>query len=63
MSYISSYHHCVFSTKARRPLISLPLRDRLWPYLGGIARENGMKGVEMGGMQDHGMNFSRPFGT
>jgi REP element-mobilizing transposase RayT len=53
MSYVSSYHHCVFSTKQRRPLISAPLRDRLWPYLGGIARENGMKALEIGGVQDH----------
>ena len=53
MSYISSYHHCVFSTKERRPLIDPPLRDRLWPFLGGIARQNGMKAIEIGGMPDH----------
>ena len=53
MSYVSSYHHCIFSTKERRPLISAPLRERLWPYLGGIARENGKKAIEVGGVQDH----------
>jgi REP element-mobilizing transposase RayT len=53
MSYISSYFHCVFSTKERRPLITADLRDRLWPYLGGIARENEMKAIEIGGMPDH----------
>jgi putative transposase len=53
MSYISSYHHCVFSTKERRPLITPALRERLWPYLGGIARENNMKAIEIGGMPDH----------
>jgi len=26
---------------------------RLWPYLGGIARENGMKALAIGGVADH----------
>src|SRR5947208_10148235 len=53
MSYISSYFHCVFSTKERRPLITAALRERLWPFLGGIARNNKMKAVEIGGIEDH----------
>src|SRR5262245_47398089 len=53
MSYISSYHHCVFSTKERRPLITPELRKRLWPFLGGVARKNGMTAVEIGGVEDH----------
>ena len=53
MSYVSSYYHCVFSTKERRPLIPSSLRDRLWPFLGGIARNNEMKAIEIGGVQDH----------
>ena len=53
MSYISSYHHCVFSTKERRPLITKSLRERLWPFLGGIARQNKMKAIEIGGVVDH----------
>jgi REP element-mobilizing transposase RayT len=53
MSYISSYFHCVFSTKERRPLITPELRDRLWPFLGGIARQNKMKTIEIGGVEDH----------
>ena len=53
MSYVSSYFHCVFSTKDRRPLITPALRERLWPFLGGIARENKMKGIEIGGVADH----------
>ncbi len=53
MSYVSSYFHCVFSTKDRRPLITPRLRERLWPYLGGIARENNMTAVEIGGVPDH----------
>ena len=53
MSYVSSYHHCVFSTKDRRPIITETLRERLWPYLGGIARENKMTAIEIGGVADH----------
>ena len=53
MSYISSYFHCVFSTKERRPLITPELRERLWPFLGGIARQNKMKAIEIGGVADH----------
>ena len=53
MSYISSYYHCVFSTKERRRLITPELRERLWPFLGGIARQNKMKAVEVGGVADH----------
>ena len=53
MSYVSSYHHCVFSTKDRRPMITAALQQRLWPYLGGIARENKMRAIEIGGVQDH----------
>ena len=53
MSYVSSYYHCVFSTKERRPLITPALRERLWPFLGGIARQNKMKAIEIGGVEDH----------
>ena len=53
MSYVSAYFHCVFSTKDRRPLITPELRARLWPFIGGIARQNDLKAVEIGGTEDH----------
>ena len=53
MSYVCTYAHCVFSTKERRPDITPELRQRLWPYLGGIARENGITPVNIGGVADH----------
>src|SRR5580693_5147435 len=53
MSHVSSHHHCVFGTKERRPLITPALRERLWPFLGGIARQNKMKAIEIGGVEDH----------
>jgi len=48
MSYISSYFHCVFSTKERRPFIQSELRERLWPFLGAIARQNKLTALEIG---------------
>jgi REP element-mobilizing transposase RayT len=43
----------VFSTKDRRPIIDADLRERLWPFLGGIARQNKMRALEIGGVEDH----------
>jgi REP element-mobilizing transposase RayT len=45
--------HCVFSTKERRKIIPEELQERLWAYMGGIAREHGMKALAVGGMEDH----------
>ena len=52
-SYVAAYYHCVFSTKDRRKLIAPEVRERLWPYLGGIARRNNMKALAVGGADDH----------
>ena len=53
MSYVSSYYHCTFSTKERQPLVEPALRERLWPFLGGIARQHQMKAIEIGGVSDN----------
>jgi putative transposase len=52
-SFISVHVHCVWSTKNRDPSLHSKLRERLWPYLGGIARENKMKALAIGGAADH----------
>jgi putative transposase len=52
-SYISCYVHYIFSTKQWQRLITPEIRPRLWAYLGGIARENKMKAVAVGGTDDH----------
>ena len=51
-SFNSCLMHCVFSTKERRPFLTAALRERLWPNLGGIARENEMKALAIGGVAD-----------
>ena len=53
MSYTSILVHYVFATHERRPLISDELQPKLWAYMGGIARANGMKALAIGGMRDH----------
>jgi putative transposase len=45
--------HCIFSTKERVPMLNLELRERLWPFLGGIAKQNGIMPRCIGGVADH----------
>jgi putative transposase len=52
-SYVSNLMHCTFSTKERYPFIDSELELRLWPYIGGIARENRIKALAIGGTLDH----------
>src|SRR5690349_5176343 len=52
-TYYSLLVHCVFSTKERRPSIPPDLKNKLWPYVAGIARQNAFKAVAVGGMADH----------
>lgn len=54
-SYVNCLMHCVcvFSTKERRKLITPDIRDRLWAFIGGIARENQMKALIVGGVENH----------
>ena len=52
-TFVNALFHCVFSTKRRQPLIKPALRERLWPMMGGIAREQGLKALAIGGVEDH----------
>jgi putative transposase len=52
-SFVSCLMHVVFSTKERRRWVTPELRNRLEPYLGGIARKNKMKALCVGGVEDH----------
>jgi REP element-mobilizing transposase RayT len=52
-SFVNCLVHCVWATKERRPFIKADLQQRLWPYLGGVARENRMKALVVGGVEDH----------
>ncbi len=52
-SYTSLFIHTIFSTHNREPVLISGLRDQLWAYMGGIARENKIKAVSIGGTVDH----------
>jgi len=52
-SFTSCLIHCVWSTKDRESSLNHQLRDRLWPYRGGIAKQNKMKALAIGGAGDH----------
>ena len=52
-SFVNCLMHCVWATKERRSIIKPDMQERLWPYLGGIARENRMKSLAIGGVADH----------
>jgi REP element-mobilizing transposase RayT len=43
----------IFSTKNREPWIRQDIEERIWSYLGGIARENDIKALQIGGIENH----------
>ncbi len=52
-SFTCLYFHIVFSTKRRQPILVDEIAPRIWAYLGGIARENDMIPLAIGGYHDH----------
>jgi putative transposase len=52
-TYTSLYYQIVFSTKNRIPWINRGIEQRLWQYLGGIARNHKMCALQVGGALDH----------
>ncbi|MDP4220931.1 MAG: IS200/IS605 family transposase [Bacteroidota bacterium] len=52
-TYISNYQHFVFSTKHRQKSLTPEIRERLWAYMGGIARNKNIVPIEIGGYDDH----------
>jgi putative transposase len=52
-SYISCYVHYVFSTKNQKKWLKSDIREKLFPYIGGICRENNFKLIKAGGVDDH----------
>jgi REP element-mobilizing transposase RayT len=52
-TYTSLHFHIVFSTKNRACWIKTDVEQRVWAYLGGIAKENKMTPLQIGGIEDH----------
>ncbi len=52
-TYTSLHYHIVFSTKNRERWIMPDIEQRIWAYLGGIAKDNKMQPIQIGGIEDH----------
>ena len=52
-SEAQNHIHLVFSSKGRLKLIPRELQSRLWAYVAGICRNQGMIAFAVGGIEDH----------
>lgn len=52
-TYSHCYYHFVFSTKNRAAFINPDIEERMWAYIGGIARKHKMTALQVGGIDDH----------
>jgi REP element-mobilizing transposase RayT len=52
-TYTHLLTHIIFSTKDRAPLLDAGLKERLFPYLGGIIRAHDGKALIINGPSDH----------
>ena len=52
-SYTSLFYHFVFSTKNRANFIRADIEERIWAYIGGVARKHKMAAIQIGGIEDH----------
>jgi len=52
-TYSNLFYHFVFSTKGRVDFIDKEIEDRVWAYIGGIARKHGLSALQNGGIENH----------
>jgi REP element-mobilizing transposase RayT len=52
-TFSSLFYHIIFTTKGRARWLTPDIEQEVWRYLGGIAREEGMKLLMAGGIEDH----------
>jgi REP element-mobilizing transposase RayT len=52
-TFTSLHYHIIFGTKHRERWITPDIEERVWAYLGGIARENDLHPLLIGGVEDH----------
>ena len=52
-TFTSLHYHLIFSTKNREPWITHDIEGRVWSFLAGIAQQNDIKPIQIGGMPDH----------
>lgn len=52
-TYFQNVVHVVFSTKERRKLIPLEMKERFWSYIAGICKAEGIFVHAINGMEEH----------
>ena len=52
-TYSCLNYHVIFSTKNREPWLAQNIEQRIWEYIGGIARKHRMTALQVGGIEDH----------
>jgi putative transposase len=52
-TYSQLFYHLVFSTKSRANFIHQEIEDRVWAYIGGIARKHNVSALQVGGIENH----------
>lgn len=52
-TYSNLFYHIVFSTKGRKDLIDRNVEERVWAYIGGIARKHQLIAIQVGGIENH----------
>ena len=52
-TYNNMLVHVIFSTKGRLPTLRESFRDRLYEYLGGVARQEFGRALRIGGTENH----------
>jgi putative transposase len=61
-TYSQLFYHIVFSTKLRRNFIHQDIEERVWNYLGGVARKHDVTSLRIGGIENHihGLVMAKP---
>ncbi len=61
-TYSQLFYHIVFSTKERRNFIHQEIEERVWDYIGGIARKHDVTSLRVGGIENHvhGLVMAKP---
>ena len=52
-TYTSLHYHLIFSTKNREPWFTTDIEQRIWAFVGGIARAHNMTALQIGGVEDN----------
>ena len=52
-TYTRLLYHCIWSTKSRMPLIHPNIEQAIWRHLAGIAKQNHIHAIRIGGIEDH----------